>query len=103
VSQTAGTYVCNDVFYALQHLLATDTALAGIRGGFVHVPSAEVVDAPTGARALARMGEVALRTEHDAALAGGAEHGAGTGRGPAAACVNRSARIGTAPRPRTEE
>src|SRR5699024_12761397 len=28
VSQTAGTYVCNDVFYALQHLLATDSALA---------------------------------------------------------------------------
>ena len=74
VSQTAGTYVCNDVFYALQHLLATDAALAGIRGGFVHVPSADVVDAPTGARALARMVEVALRTEHDAALPGGAEH-----------------------------
>src|SRR5699024_323067 len=74
VSQTAGTYVCNDVFYALQHLLATDTALAGIRGGFVHVPSADVVDAPTSARALARMVEVALRTEHDASLAGGAEH-----------------------------
>ena len=32
VSQTAGTYVCNDVFYALQHLLATDPALEGIRG-----------------------------------------------------------------------
>ena len=74
VSQTAGTCVCNDVFYALQHLLATDTALAGIRGGFVHVPSADVVDAPTSARALARMVEVALRTEHDASLAGGAEH-----------------------------
>ena len=24
VSQTAGTYVCNDVFFQLQHLLATD-------------------------------------------------------------------------------
>ncbi|WP_281872942.1 pyroglutamyl-peptidase I [Brachybacterium paraconglomeratum] len=33
VSQTAGTYVCNDVFYALQHLLATDPALEGIRAG----------------------------------------------------------------------
>ena len=74
VSQTAGTYVCNDVFYALQHLLATDTELVGLRGGFVHVPSAEVVDAPTAARALARMVEVALRTEGDAVLAGGAEH-----------------------------
>ncbi|ASK65964.1 pyroglutamyl-peptidase I [Brachybacterium avium] len=74
VSQTAGTYVCNDVFYALQHLLATDEELAGIRGGFVHVPSADVLDTATTARALTRMAEVALRTEVDAALAGGAEH-----------------------------
>lgn len=74
VSQTAGTYVCNDVFYALQHLLATDPALEGIRGGFVHVPSADVVDAPAAARALVRMVEVALSTEADVRLAGGAEH-----------------------------
>jgi pyroglutamyl-peptidase len=38
VSQTAGTFVCNHVFYGLMHLLATDAALAGTRGGFVHVP-----------------------------------------------------------------
>lgn len=74
VSQTAGTYVCNDVFYALQHLLATDSSLDGIRGGFVHVPSASVVDSPTTARALVRMAEVALRVEVDVPLAGGAEH-----------------------------
>lgn len=74
VSQTAGTYVCNDVFYALQHLLATDPALEGIRGGFVHVPSADVVDSPAAARALVRMVEVALSTEADVHLAGGAEH-----------------------------
>ena len=74
VSQTAGTYVCNDVFYALQHLLATDPALEGIRGGFVHVPSADVVDARSAARALVRMVEVALSTETDVRLAGGAEH-----------------------------
>lgn len=74
VSQTAGTYVCNDVFYALQHLLATDPELAGIRGGFVHVPAAEVLDAPATARALVRMVEVALRTDIDDRLAGGAEH-----------------------------
>jgi len=35
VSQTAGTFVCNHVFYLLQHTLATRP---GIRGGFVHVP-----------------------------------------------------------------
>ena len=74
VSQTAGTYVCNDVFYTLQHLLATDPALEGIRGGFVHVPSADVVDARSAARALVRMVEVALSTETDVRLAGGTEH-----------------------------
>ena len=36
VSHTAGTYVCNQVFYGLMHLLATD--FPGVRGGFVHVP-----------------------------------------------------------------
>ena len=74
VSQTAGTYVCNDVFYLLQHLLATDASLTGTRGGFVHVPAADAVDSETAARALARMTDVALRTEVDAAVAGGAEH-----------------------------
>jgi pyroglutamyl-peptidase len=38
VSNTAGTFVCNHVFYALMHRLAIDPALAGTRGGFVHVP-----------------------------------------------------------------
>ncbi|MCF5140825.1 pyroglutamyl-peptidase I [Pseudomonas sp. PA-6-1D] len=35
VSQTAGTFVCNQVFYLLQHALAgTD-----VRSGFIHVPN----------------------------------------------------------------
>lgn len=38
VSQTAGTFVCNQVFYGLMHRLATDASLAGVRGGLVHVP-----------------------------------------------------------------
>lgn len=38
VSQTAGTFVCNHVFYALMHLLATERP--DTRGGFVHVPYA---------------------------------------------------------------
>ncbi|MGW4485903.1 pyroglutamyl-peptidase I [Amycolatopsis sp. NPDC004368] len=38
VSYTAGTYVCNQVFYGLMHLITTD--FPGLRGGFVHVPSA---------------------------------------------------------------
>ena len=38
VSNTAGTFVCNHVFYALMHRLATTPALARARGGFLHVP-----------------------------------------------------------------
>ena len=38
VSNTAGTFVCNHVFYGLMHRLATTPALARARGGFVHVP-----------------------------------------------------------------
>lgn len=34
VSQTAGTFVCNQVFYRLQHALAATT----VRSGFIHVP-----------------------------------------------------------------
>ncbi|WP_374668473.1 pyroglutamyl-peptidase I [Ramlibacter sp.] len=37
VSQTAGTFVCNHVFYGLMHLLA-QPRWRGVRGGFVHVP-----------------------------------------------------------------
>jgi pyroglutamyl-peptidase len=37
VSQTAGTFVCNHVFYGLMHLLA-QPRWAGTRGGMVHVP-----------------------------------------------------------------
>ncbi|TWG89318.1 pyroglutamyl-peptidase I [Cupriavidus gilardii J11] len=38
VSQTAGTFVCNHVFYGLMHALSHDAALAGTRGGFIHIP-----------------------------------------------------------------
>ena len=38
VSQTAGTFVCNHVFYGLMHALATKRTLRHTRGGFVHVP-----------------------------------------------------------------
>lgn len=34
VSHTAGTFVCNQVFYRLQHALAG----SGVRSGFIHVP-----------------------------------------------------------------
>lgn len=34
VSQTAGTFVCNHVFYGLMHRLAG----TNVRGGFIHIP-----------------------------------------------------------------
>ena len=37
VSNTAGTFVCNHIFYALMHRLAQAGGTA--RGGFMHVPS----------------------------------------------------------------
>ncbi len=37
ISQTAGTFVCNHVFYGLMHHLAGHGP-QGARGGFVHVP-----------------------------------------------------------------
>jgi pyroglutamyl-peptidase len=37
VSQTAGTFVCNQTFYGLMHLLA-QPRWEGTRGGLVHVP-----------------------------------------------------------------
>jgi pyroglutamyl-peptidase len=37
VSQTAGTYVCNHVFYGLMHALRRRR---NVRGGFVHIPYA---------------------------------------------------------------
>src|ERR1700724_1897948 len=36
VSNSAGTFVCNHVFYGLMHLAATRHP--GLRGGFLHVP-----------------------------------------------------------------
>ncbi|MCB1577308.1 MAG: pyroglutamyl-peptidase I, partial [Xanthomonadales bacterium] len=36
LSLSAGSFVCNQVFYWLAHLLATEHT--GLRGGFIHVP-----------------------------------------------------------------
>jgi pyroglutamyl-peptidase len=50
VSQTAGTYVCNHVFFGLMHLLQKRR---GVRGGFVHIPySPEQVATRPGAACL---------------------------------------------------
>jgi pyroglutamyl-peptidase len=37
VSNTAGTFVCNHLFFGLMHRIAT-RPVAGMRGGFVHIP-----------------------------------------------------------------
>lgn len=84
VSQTAGTYVCNHVFYALMHELSGATVAAPARGGFIHVPYDEA-QLPRGSAApsmTARdMGEgiavvvrTALETPVDAKLSAGAVH-----------------------------
>jgi pyroglutamyl-peptidase len=84
VSNTAGTFVCNHVFYALMHRLATVPALAGTRGGFVHVPyTPEQVAGRPGVPAMALQTQVeglrrallaAARTRHDLRETGGREH-----------------------------
>ena len=81
VSQSAGTYVCNHVFYALMHALRLRP---GTRGGFVHVPYADT-QVPAGgstpslpvqqmAAALAVVVRTALGTAADLRLAAGATH-----------------------------
>ena len=47
VSQTAGTFVCNHVFYGLMHRLATARGLQRTRGGFIHVPMLPEQGAPS--------------------------------------------------------
>jgi pyroglutamyl-peptidase len=81
VSQTAGTFVCNHVFYGLMHVLASRPH---VRGGFIHIPylPEQAARHPGAASmALERMIEgmrVAVRTalaaERDAVVAGGSTH-----------------------------
>ncbi|BCU78615.1 pyroglutamyl-peptidase I [Luteolibacter sp. LG18] len=72
VSQTAGTFVCNHVFYGLMHELA-DTS---IRGGFIHVPapwnSSFTLDQLVAAIRIAI--ETAIRIKCDKRETGGATH-----------------------------
>jgi pyroglutamyl-peptidase len=82
VSQSAGTFVCNHVFYGLMHLL--DTRGLRARGGFVHVPFLPEQSARNGhapsmtvediARALRIIVEVSLSQQGDVKLTGGATH-----------------------------
>ncbi|HJH20740.1 MAG TPA: pyroglutamyl-peptidase I [Pseudomonas lactis] len=72
VSQTAGTFVCNQVFYRLQHALAG----TGVRSGFIHVPGLPESGEPS--MALSTIVEglrvatlAAWQTQADVVLAGG--------------------------------
>ncbi|HWP11940.1 MAG TPA: pyroglutamyl-peptidase I [Ramlibacter sp.] len=47
VSQTAGTFVCNHVFYGLMHELATRHELGRTRGGLIHLPWLPVQGQPS--------------------------------------------------------
>lgn len=38
VSNSAGTFVCNHLFFGLMHRLATRPVPGGARGGFIHIP-----------------------------------------------------------------
>lgn len=83
ISQTAGTFVCNQVFYALMRSLARLPAPRP-RGGFVHVPFVpeqaggrrEVPSMPldTMVAGLRIAIETALRTKRDLRVGGGATH-----------------------------
>ncbi len=59
LSESAGTYVCNHVFYGLMHEIATQRP--ALRGGFIHVPSIETLETATVATALRRAIAAALR------------------------------------------
>ncbi|MFS0698423.1 pyroglutamyl-peptidase I [Cellulomonas sp. 179-A 4D5 NHS] len=76
VSGTAGTYVCNATFYALQHLLH---GRAGVRSGFVHVPrlpeqvgvGEPALEVDVAARGLLAVLRAALATTTDVRVAAG--------------------------------
>ncbi|MDF2807339.1 MAG: pyroglutamyl-peptidase [Cellulosimicrobium sp.] len=70
VSSTAGTYVCNDVFYALMHHWGAEP---GRRAGFVHVPQADVVPVEDQVAAVAAVVRNALVGTPEPVLAGGSE------------------------------
>jgi pyroglutamyl-peptidase len=81
VSQTAGTFVCNHVFYGLMHAVA---GRDDVKAGFIHIPylpeqaarhpgaaSMSLEQMIEGIRVAIR---TALGTDRDAVAAGGATH-----------------------------
>ena len=82
VSQTAGTFVCNHVFYGLMHIAAKRRSIK--HAGFVHIPylpSQAIRHADAPSMALESMGvailqllETTLTVDEDIALPGGSLH-----------------------------
>lgn len=82
VSNTAGTFVCNHIFYELMHQLRSESGR--VKGGFVHVPyTPELV--PTGSNApslsidtmavaVQIIAQTALTVETDLSMAAGTLH-----------------------------
>jgi pyroglutamyl-peptidase len=81
ISQTAGTFVCNHVFYGLMHALREHP---GVRGGFIHIPysPAQAAAHPGAAslppsvvsQALRLATAIALTVQHDVRIAAGTTH-----------------------------
>jgi pyroglutamyl-peptidase len=79
VSQTAGTFVCNHVFYGLMHELRGQKQ---IRGGFIHVPflpeqaqgGQASLPLETMVAAVTVAIETAVKISRDSQLTGGATH-----------------------------
>lgn len=82
VSQSAGTYNCNTIFYSLLHYIATERP--ALRGGFIHVPylpqmaaahpGAPSMDVGTLIAAIEVMIATALEVSTDLKEVGGATH-----------------------------
>ena len=68
VSQSAGTFVCNDLFYRLQRR----TEGTGVRAGFVHVPATTDVPLDVTVRALESIVRTSLDVDTDVRVQAGA-------------------------------
>ena len=81
ISQTAGTFVCNHVFYGLMHALREQP---GVRGGFIHIPyspaqaalhpGAPSLPPAVVSQALRLSTAIALTVQHDVRIAAGTTH-----------------------------
>lgn len=69
LSQTAGSFVCNHVFYALMHHIAVEAPRR--RGGFIHLPPFDAVALQVQLEGAAVAVETVLAVQRDVRVAGG--------------------------------